>query len=130
MTFSITPIYALPVAMIYLILWSRVTALRAKLGQSIGDGGDHMLLLRIRQHGNCAEWSSFVLILMILAEGMAAPAIYVHISGALLVLGRVAHPFGLRITTANHPLRYLGNGSNILAAVSAMVCLCVNLLGQ
>lgn len=129
MLFEVTPLYALPVAAIYLVLWFRTTSFRAANGVSIGDGGNKDLLLRIRQHGNCAEWSSFILILMILAEGMNAPDLYLHISGALLLIGRMAHPFGLKIDIAAHPLRYVGNGTNILAALIAMVCLGVNLLG-
>jgi hypothetical protein len=128
MIFTVTPVYALPVALIYLILWFRVSARRGATGTSFGDGGDMLLLQRIRQHGNCAEWTSLVLILMILAEGMTAPAVYLHISGALLLIGRIAHPFGLKLDNAGHPLRYVGNGSNILAALNAMVCLAVNLI--
>lgn len=129
MVFAVTPLYALPLAALYLILWMRVTMMRAAAGVSFGDGGNMELLHRIRQHGNCAEWMSFVLILMILAEGMGAPALYLHISGALLLIGRIAHPFGLKIGNASHPLRYVGNGTNILAALNAMVCLGVNILG-
>jgi uncharacterized protein len=129
MIFTVTPLYALPVAAIYLILWFRVTTFRGKHGVSIGDNGNKELLHRIRQHGNCAEWSSFILILMMLAEGMNAPDLYLHISGALLLIGRIAHPFGLKIDIGGHPLRYVGNGSNILAALNAMVCLGVNILG-
>ena len=129
MVFSVTPIYALTVAVIWLTLWFRVTALRSAMGQSIGDGSDPQLLLRIRQHGNCADWAALVLILMILAEGMGAPALYLHISGGLLVIGRIAHPFGLKVENAGHPLRYVGNGTNILAALNAMACLGVNILG-
>jgi uncharacterized protein len=129
MLFTVTPLYALPLAVIYLILWFRVTSYRGTVKRSIGDGGDMLLLQRIRQHGNFAEWTAFVLILMILAEGMNAPDLYLHISGALLLIGRIAHPFGLKIDNAGHPLRYVGNGTNILAALNAMVCLGVNILG-
>jgi uncharacterized protein len=129
MIFSVTPMYALPLAVIYLILWMRVTMFRSATGTSIGDANKPELLHRIRQHGNCAEWSSFILILMILAEGMGAPKMYIHISGALLLMGRLAHPFGLKIDNASHPLRYVGNGTNILAAINAMICLGVNILG-
>lgn len=127
--FTITPLYALPVALIYLVLWFRVSSMRSALNLSFGDGGNAQLLQRIRQHGNCAEWSAFVLILMILAEGMGTPAIWLHISGALLLIGRIAHPFGLKSETAGHPLRYVGNGTNLLAALNAMVCIAVQLLG-
>lgn len=124
------PLYALPVAVIYLGLWFRVSSVRGATDVSFGDGGNPLLLHRIRQHGNCAEWSAFVLILMILAEGMGAAAVWLHISGALLLVGRIAHPFGLTSDTASHPLRYVGNGTNILAALTAMVCICIQIIGQ
>jgi len=107
----------------------RVAGKRSALSVSIGDGGDQDLLLRIRQHGNCAEWSAFILILMIIAEGMGAPSLYLHISGGLLLIGRLAHPFGLKADKINHPLRYVGNGSNFLSALNALICLGVNILG-
>ena len=127
--FTITPLYALPVAAIYLLLWFRVSSVRSAAGVSFGDGGNALLLQRIRQHGNCAEWSTFVLILMMLAEGMGTPAIWLHISGALLLIGRIAHPFGLVPGNAGHPLRYVGNGTNLLAALNAMVCIGIHILG-
>jgi uncharacterized membrane protein YecN with MAPEG domain len=123
MVFEVTPLYALPVAAIYLILWFRVSSVRSAAGVSFGDGGNPLLLQRIRQHGNCAEWSGFVLILMILAEGMGTPALWLHVTGVLLLVGRIAHPFGLAEGNAGHPLRYLGNGTNLLAALTAMVCI-------
>ena len=128
MTFAITPLYALPLALIFLILFFRTTSMRSGLKISIGDGGNVDMLLRIRHHGNFVEWTPFVLILMILAEGMGAPAIYLHISGALLLIGRIVHPFGLKKDNAAHPLRYVGNGTNILATLNAMVCIAMNLI--
>lgn len=129
MVFEVTPLYALPVAAIYLALWFRVSSVRADAKVSFGDGGNPLLLQRIRQHGNCAEWSFFVLILMMLAEGMGTPALWLHISGALLLVGRVAHPFGLVPGNAGHPLRYVGNGTNLLASLIAMACIGIQILG-
>ena len=126
--FSITPLYALPIALIYLVLWFRVSSVRSATGVSFGDGGNVLLLQRIRQHGNCAEWSAFVLILMILAEGTGAGAMWLHGAGALLVLGRIAHPFGLVAETPGHPLRYLGNGTNLIAALIALIAIARQLL--
>lgn len=128
--FTVTPLYALPLAAIFLILFFRVTTFRSNLKVSIGDGGDPALLLRIRHHANFVEWTGFVLILMILAEGMAAPAIYLHITGGLLLLGRMVHPFGLKIENPNHILRYVGNITNILATLNVMVCLAVKLISN
>ena len=129
MTFVVTPLYALPLAAIFLMLFFRVSAVRSATGTSFGDAGNPLLLQRVRQHGNFVEWTGFVLILMILAEGMGAPAVYLHVSGALLLIGRIAHPFGLQNGNAGHPLRYVGNGTNILATLNAMVCIGVNLPG-
>lgn len=127
MTFTVTPLYALPLAAIYLVLWFRVSAVRGATGISFGDGGNALLLQRVRQHGNFVEWAGFILILMILAEGMQAPAVYLHVSGALLLIGRIAHPFGLLPGNAAHPLRYVGNGTNILSLLNIMVCLGANI---
>lgn len=130
MTFAVTPLYALPLALIFLILWFRVSGVRSATRISFGDSGNVELLRRIRQHGNFIEWAPFVLVLMMLAEGMGAPALYLHISGALLLIGRIAHPFGLgAIDNAAHPLRYVGNGTSILATANVMICLGVNILG-
>jgi len=128
MIFAVTPLYALPLAAIFLVLWFRVSGVRSAIGISFGDDGNRALLLRVRQHGNFVEWTCVVLILMILAEGMGAPNIYLHISGALLLIGRIAHPFWLKDGNAAHPLRYVGNGTNILATLNAMVCLGANIL--
>jgi uncharacterized membrane protein YecN with MAPEG domain len=130
MIFTVTPLYALPLALIYLVLWVRISAVRAKASISFGDGGNVELLRRVRQHGNFVEWTCFVLILMILAEGMGAPALYLHISGTLLLIGRIVHPFGLQaIDNAALPMRYIGNSTNILATLNLMICIGVNLLG-
>lgn len=104
----------------------RVTGYRSSHKASIGDGGDAQLLLRTRQHGNSVKRTSFVLIFMVLAEGTGAPSLYLHISGAVLLLGRVEHPFGLRIDDAGHVPRHVGKGSNRLGL---MACLDVNLAG-
>ena len=65
---TITAVYALPLAAIYLVLWFRVTQMRAALGISIGDAGNPTLHERIRCHGNFVEWVPMVLILMIIAS--------------------------------------------------------------
>ena len=129
MPLTITAVYALPLAAIYLILWFRVTQMRAALGISIGDAGNPALHERIRCHGNFVEWVPMVLILMIIAESLGADALYIHITGVLLVIGRLAHPFGLKAAQATHVLRIVGNSANILATLNVMVCLTVRSLG-
>jgi uncharacterized protein len=123
MLLPVTTAYALPLIVIWAILWMRITATRADSKTSIGDGNNSELLLKIRQHGNFIEWVPFVLILMILAEAQNAGKLWLHAAGALLLLGRLAHPFGLKIDNAAHPLRYVGNAPNLLAVLILAVAL-------
>lgn len=129
MLFQITALYALPLSLLFLVLWFRVTITRSNLKVSIGDAGNAALHERVRQHGNFVEWVSIVLLLMVIAEGNGADAIWVHISGALLLAGRLIHPFGLKADNPAHPLRYVGNTASLLAALNVMVCLIFTTFG-
>ena len=129
MTFQTTALYALPLALLGLVLWFRVTKMRAELKVSIGDAGNPDLHERIRQHGNFIEWAPMVLLLMVIAEGNGAGALWLHISGALLLAGRVIHPFGLKHSNPAHPLRYVGNSASLIATLNVMVCLFVTSAG-
>ncbi len=129
MTLQVTALYAVPLALIYLVLWFNIARTRAALKVLIGHGDNTQLHERIRCHGNFVDWVPMVMILMILAESLGADAIYLHVSGALLVLGRAVHPFGLKADNAAHPLRYIGNSTNILAMLNALVCIIIKSLG-
>ncbi len=120
---KITTLYALPLAVVWFALWLGVSSARSALQCSIGDANDKALLQKIRRHGNFIEWVPFVLVLMILAEAQGVGAIWLHAAGALLLIGRIAHPFGLAIDNAGHPLRYVGNGSNMAAVVILLIAL-------
>jgi uncharacterized protein len=120
---TITTLYALPLVAIWFALWIGVSSTRSGLNSSIGDAGNSGLLLKIRRHGNFIEWVPFVLVLMILAEAQGTGAIWLHAAGLLLLVGRIAHPFGLKIDNAAHPLRFVGNGANILATAILAVAL-------
>jgi uncharacterized membrane protein YecN with MAPEG domain len=123
MSLIITTTYALPLIAVWFALWIGVTSSRPTYNVSIGDAGHAELLLKIRRHGNFIEWTPFVLILMVLAEAQGAGGLWLHMAGGLLLVGRIAHPFGLKIDNVNHPLRYVGNGSNILAVVILTIAL-------
>lgn len=126
MVFPVTSVYAFPLVILGIFLWFRVTLMRAQLKISIGDAGHLDLLQRVRQHGNFIEWVPMVLGLMMLAEGNGASALWLHASGGLLLLGRLIHPFGLKINHASHPLRIVGNVASLLATVTLLICLLVS----
>lgn len=123
MTLTTTTLYAIALIPIWLVLWIRVTSIRSAIGCSIGDAGDMKLLQKIRQHGNFIEWVPLVLLMMLLAEAQGTDALWLHAAGALLLIGRLAHPFGLKIDNVGHPLRYVGNGTNLLAVLVLTVAL-------
>ena len=62
-----------------------------KTRTSFLDGGDEILLRRMRSHGNFVEYVPFALVLIGFAELNGAPTVYVHGMGALLLLSRVFH---------------------------------------
>ncbi len=117
MTFPITSLYALPLILIFIGLFFRVSSRRTDLKASIGDAGDTVLHERIRHHGNFVEWVPFALILMLLAEAGGGNSLALHSAGGFLVLGRLLHPFGLTADNPAHPLRIAGNSMNLLAVV-------------
>jgi uncharacterized membrane protein YecN with MAPEG domain len=120
---TITTLYSIPLVLTWLILWMGVTRSRAGYQVSIGDAGNPHLLLQIRRHGNFIEWVPLVLVLMLLAEAQGTSGLWLHAAGALLLIGRWVHPFGLKIGDAGHPLRYVGNGTNLLAAAILLIAL-------
>ena len=125
MNVPITSLYAIVLAVIFLILWINVSKTRSALSLSIGDGGNVDLHERVRQHGNFVEWVPMILILMMLAEAQGAGPLWLHTAGALTVAGRVLHPFGLRADAPAHPLRIIGNSACILATFTLTVALAV-----
>ncbi len=118
-----TALTAIALVPIWFILWVMVVVGRTQFKVSIGDAGESSLLLKIRRHGNFIEWVPFVLILMMLAETQGVGATLIKIAGTLLVIGRLVHPFGLKEVNANHPLRYVGNGTNVIAVMMMTVSL-------
>jgi uncharacterized protein len=123
MSLSVTSLYALLLIPIWFALWIGVTSTRSVTNTSIGDANSPELLQKIRRHGNFIEWVPFVLVLMMLAELQGVGKTWLHAAGLLLLVGRLAHPFGLKIETAAHPLRYVGNGTNILATAILAISL-------
>lgn len=63
---------------------------RAQVGVWLLDGGDETLLRRIRAHVNFLEYVPLALILMALSEANGASAIFLYLTGTVLILARVA----------------------------------------
>jgi len=86
--------------LILLVLSVRVSMVRGSAKVSLGDGGDLLLLSRIRAQANFVEYVPLILILMGLIENVtsavdARPSLTLGVLGIALVLCRIAHAWGM-----------------------------------
>jgi uncharacterized protein len=95
MLLAVTPIYAAILAVIYLALSTRVIMGRDANQLAFGEGGLADMTGRVRAHGNFAEYVPFALLLMLVAEIGGTSALWLHLMGLLLVIGRLAHAYAL-----------------------------------
>ncbi|HKX54865.1 MAG TPA: MAPEG family protein [Xanthomonadales bacterium] len=108
MTMEITALYAALLGLLFIVLSFRVSKHRLAGHVSLGDGDNPDLAQAIRAHGNFAEYVPLALILMGLAEAQGAAAGLLHALGAGLLLGRIAHAWGISQPNAVHNARKLG----------------------
>ncbi|MFP1683190.1 MAPEG family protein [Alloalcanivorax sp. C16-1] len=93
--FPITALYAALCGLLILALSFNVVRYRFGRGVSLGDGGDVHINRAVRAHGNAVEYVPLALILIGLLEGNNGNAWALHLYGLLLVLGRLAHAWGM-----------------------------------
>jgi uncharacterized membrane protein YecN with MAPEG domain len=77
-------------------------------GISLGDGGNPLMLPRIRGHGNFAEYVPLILLMMGFLELSHYPAYLLHGIGIVLVIGRLLHGYALSFTEKFFLGRFLG----------------------
>ena len=119
MVFTITPIYAALLGLLFIILRTIVTIERAKSGISILTQDNMVLAEKVRRFGNFIETVPFVIILMAFVESFSAPTMVLHLIGSLLLISRLLHPIGLDHTKGAHPLRI---ASGMATLVSVLIC--------
>lgn len=92
---TITLIFAAALGLLNLWLAVRVTRIRISRKVSLGHGDVPGMEARIRSHANFNEYVPISLILMMLIEMNAGSSRGLWLIGALLVVARVLHPFGM-----------------------------------
>ena len=121
---SITPLYAAPIGLLFLLLSVNVIRQRLALKVSVGDGGEKALIKAMRAQSNCAEYAPLTLLLITMAELQGGPNWLIHLLGSLLLLGRLAHAYGFGRTPQIISLRksgvYLTCTGLLLASVSCL----------
>lgn len=105
----VTALWTALIALLMLGLMLRVVQLRLTRRIGIGDGGDKELAKAIRVHGNATETLPIALLLMLVLElGGGSPTL-LHVSGTTLLIGRLAHAWGLSRSSGASIGRQLGS---------------------
>lgn len=105
---SITPIYAAILGLMLVYLSFLVIKLRRSAKVSLGDGDEPALRKAIAVHSNFSQYVPLALLLITFVELNHASAYLVHGLCASLLIGRVAHAYGLAQPNQIMKLRQLG----------------------
>src|SRR5262245_61481836 len=104
----ITALWAGLLGIVLLYLSGRVVQARAGANVIFGDGGNPLLLQRIRVQGNFVEYVPVGLVLLLVLELNNAAPLLLNGLGGSLFLGRLLHAFGLGRTTQASFGRFVG----------------------
>lgn len=124
MSVAIVTFYAGLNALIALVLAALVIRQRQKTRTIFGSGGHLPLEQAIRVHGNFVEYVPLILILLLLLELGGLGALWLHVMGIALTLGRVLHAWGLSTTHRDSVGRFAGTVLTLTTLLAAMV-LCI-----
>lgn len=92
---QIIPFYASLLVLLFIFLSVRVVRVRRSLQVSIGDAGDKRLLRAMRVQANFAEYVPIALLLLLALELQVFYPLALHLLGAILLVGRLLHAYGV-----------------------------------
>lgn len=119
---TITLLYAGLLSLWLLVLSGRVIAIRSQ-GISLGDGGNPVLLRRIRAHGNFSEYVPMILVMIGFLELSHLSGVFIHIMGATLLVARLLHGYALSFSESFKFGRFWGTALTfLLLAVCGLLC--------
>ena len=95
MLLSTTLCLSAAAAVVNFWLGMRIGKLRHALGISVGDGGNEAMIRRMRAQANFLEAAPLTLILFALLEAAGKGGVWLAPLGAVFMLGRIAHAFGM-----------------------------------
>ncbi len=104
----VTPLYAGLLGLLLIVLAFNVVRYRVGLKVNFGDGDNPALKRAIRAHANLTENAPLGLILLAAVEAQGFSEIAIHALGAVLVIGRVLHAYGLNRSEGASVGRALG----------------------
>ena len=123
---SILPVYAAIFGLMFIYLSICVIKQRRSAKVSIGDGNDPALRKAIAVHNNFSQYVPFALLLIAFVELNHASATITHGLCACLLVGRVAHAYGLAQPVQIMKLRQIG----VLLTFGVIIIAAFYLLGN
>ncbi|MEW9856988.1 MAPEG family protein [Novosphingobium sp. M1R2S20] len=113
---------SLAAAAVFINLWLFVRIVRVRMAERLihGDGGNALLLQRMRAQSNFIEHTPLFLILVAVIEMTGKGHSWLAIVGSVFMLARVAHGFGMDRTSAN-PYRAVGMVVTLLSEIGLAV---------
>jgi uncharacterized membrane protein YecN with MAPEG domain len=127
---TITPSYAAILGLLFFVLSVRTLRLRRKLQIAIGDAGNPQLLRAMRVHANFAEYAAFTLLLAFMLEFQGAHDLLVHALCLCLLIGRIAHAYGVSNDAEDYRYRVFGMSMTFTALVGSAASLLVLQVGD
>lgn len=95
MLLPITLTFTAAAALLNIWLGMRVGRMRVAHGVLHGDGGNDLLMRRMRAHSNYVEYTPFVLILAGFIELARGSSTWLWLVALVYIVGRVLHAFGM-----------------------------------
>ena len=126
--FLITGWTALVCGTFFMFLTRQVINARGTSKVSVGDGGDEVLLRRIRGQANAAEQMPITLIVLGLAEGLGGSAWVLVPLAAIFTAGRISHGVAFGWLEKSLPLRFYGMLGSVLGTLGLLAYLGILLL--
>ena len=118
-----TALYAGILAILFIVLSIRVISRRNQYQVAIGSDGQILLERAIRVQANFAEYVPFALFL---AEYSGLAAVYLHILGVALLVGRLSHAYG--VSQQQEPLKFRVFGMILTFTVLLLAALAIFML--
>ena len=119
----IVPYYASLLALLFVLLSVNVIRARRLHKVGIGVAGNSDLERPVRVQANFAEYAPFALLLLAMAEIRGAPPLLLHPLCACLLLGRIAHAWGVSRPNEDFRFRVAGMGATFTAIAGAALTL-------
>jgi hypothetical protein len=117
----IVPFYAALLALLFVGLSMRAIRIRRRLRVAVGDAGDERMLRAMRVHANFAEYVPLSLLLFAFVENAGAAPPFVYGLCVCLLVGRLAHAYGVSQAPEPRSFRVVGITLTFFALIAAAV---------